>query len=174
MKEKFLNELPEPERLRIGDLVRNIATNYRELLTTFYVYENQNGAHVAVGRRIENADEIIDSFIQWAKGVRSMEEKFLNELPESERLRIGELVKGIAVNYRELLNIFYVYEDQNGVNVAIDRKIQSAEEIMDSFMAWTKGDCFEFIGDSIFQSGGAIPEEIFKTVGITEDNEDAF
>ena len=71
-------------------------------------------------------------------GVRDMEEKFLNELPESERLRIGELVKGIAINYRELLDIFYVYEDQNGVNVAIDRKIQSAEEIMDSFKAWTR------------------------------------
>ena len=107
-------------------------------------------------------------------GVTDMEEKFLNELQEAERLRIGELVKGIAVNYRELLNIFYVYEDQNGVNVAIDRKIQSAEEIMDSFMGWTRGDCFEFIGDSIFQSDGAMAEEIFKTVGITEDNEDAF
>lgn len=99
-----------------------------------------------------------------------MEEKFLNELPEAERLRIGELVRNIAANRKELMKMFYVYEDQNGVNVAIDRKIQSAEEIMDSFMGWTRGDSFEFIGDSIFQSGGAIPEEIFKTVGITEDN----
>lgn len=107
-------------------------------------------------------------------GVTDMEEKFLNELQEAERLRIGELVKGIAVNYRELLNTFYVYEDQNGVKVAIDRKIRSAEEIMDSFMAWTRGDSFEFIGDSIFQSGGAMAEEVFKTVGITEDNEDAY
>ena len=103
-----------------------------------------------------------------------MEEKYLNELPESERLRIGELVKGIAVNYRELLDIFYVYEDQNGVNVAIDRKIQSAEEIMDSFMAWTRGDSFEFIGDSIFQNSRGMAEEVFNTIGITEDNEDAF
>ena len=103
-----------------------------------------------------------------------MEEKFLKELPEAERLRIGELVRNIAANHKELMKMFYVYEDQNGVNVAIGRKIQNAEEIMDSLMGWTRGDSFEFIGDSIFQSGGAIVEEIFNTVGITEDNEDAF
>lgn len=107
-------------------------------------------------------------------GDNNLKKKFLNELPEAERLRIGELVRNIAINYRELSKKLYIYEDQNGIDVAVDAKIESGEEIMDAFMAWTKGDCFEYIGDSIFQSGAAIPEQIFKTVGITEDNIDAF
>jgi len=103
-----------------------------------------------------------------------LDKKFLNELPETELLRIGELVRNIATDRKELLKTFYLYEDQNGEQVAIDYKIEGAENIVDAFMSWTRGDSFELIGDAIFQSGGAIPEEIFKLIGITEDNNDAF
>lgn len=100
-----------------------------------------------------------------------MEEKYLNELPEAERLRIGKVIKNIATNYRELLHTLFVYADENGEQVAVDRKLYSAEELLDAFMAWTKGDTFEEIGDSVFQSGSAIPEEIFRTIGITTDQQ---
>lgn len=97
-----------------------------------------------------------------------MEKKFINELSEEERLRIGEILENMAKNYDELRKTLFVYDDENN---AVDEKIYNSPELMDSFMAWIKGDDFDSIGDSIFQSGSEIPREIFKYIGITDNNE---
>lgn len=103
-----------------------------------------------------------------------MEKKFINELPEEDRFRIGKIVKDMANNYNELCNTLFVYDNEKDAleHSASGEKFQGSSELMDSFMAWIKGDDFDSIGDSTFQTGGALVEEIFKSIGITgTDNE---
>ncbi len=98
-----------------------------------------------------------------------MDKKFINELPEEERLKIGELIRNMSNSYNELRTILFVYDDEKN---ATDEKIQASSELMDSFMEWTKGDNFESIGESVFQDSGAMIREIFKTIGVDEDEND--
>ena len=98
-----------------------------------------------------------------------MERKFINELPEEERLRIGEIIRNMSNGYNELRSILFVYDDENN---AIDEKICGSSELMDAFMAWTKGDSFDSIGDSIFQDSGAVIGEIFKNISVKENEND--
>ena len=103
-----------------------------------------------------------------------MEKKFINKLPKEERLRIGKIVKDMANGYNELCTTLFVYDNKKDANEhsASGEKFQGSSELMDSFMAWIKGDDFESIGDDIFQTGSALVEEIFRSIGITEtDNE---
>ncbi|MCK4665866.1 hypothetical protein KAU33_03910 [Candidatus Dependentiae bacterium] len=101
-----------------------------------------------------------------------MEKKFINELPEEERLKIGEIVKNMAKNYSELRSALFVIEEIDGEKEVIDEKIYNSSEIMETFMAWIKGNSLDYIGDTIFQAGGAIPREILKSIGITDIDEE--
>lgn len=103
-----------------------------------------------------------------------MKKRFLNELPESELLELGELIKSMAVNRKEILHNLYRYQWENGEKIAIDTKLFHSDMLMDAFTAWIKGDTFENIGESVLQSDATMVKEIFNTIGITEDNEHEF
>lgn len=98
-----------------------------------------------------------------------MEKKFIDELSEDERLKIGELIRNMSNNYNELRTMLFVYDDENE---PIDEKIQASSELMDSFMAWIKGDNFETIGEHTFQDCGSMIKQIFKTIGVDENEND--
>lgn len=92
-----------------------------------------------------------------------VEVKHLDNLDESERARIGKILVNMTDEYRELLEILFVFDVDDEI---VAEKIYNASDLMSIFRLYMKGEDLETIGESIFQTDEESIVEILGSLGI--------